>query len=92
MSSKARSSLLKPLDGVWTPRLHSYEDDQRIFEYAPFASVFGQFLNFRRTRGNTDATLWKLLETELSKDRWVRTILLQSRYLRNISCIDGVCF
>jgi hypothetical protein len=81
MSSKARSSLLKPLDGVWTPCLHLYEDDQRIFEYAPFASVFGQFLNSRQTRGNTDATLWKLLETELSKDRWVRTILLQSRCL-----------
>ncbi|KAJ6563799.1 hypothetical protein B0H19DRAFT_1067415 [Mycena capillaripes] len=70
MSSKARSPLLKPLDGVWTRRLHPYEDDRRIFKYAPFASVFEQFLNFRQTRGNTDITLWKLLEMELSKDHW----------------------
>ncbi|KAJ7612385.1 hypothetical protein DFH06DRAFT_1371504 [Mycena polygramma] len=74
----------RPAVDVWTPQLHLYEDDAKLFNREPFATVFTEYR--AKTGGRTyrqgkiGSYLWECLE-ETMKD---------PRYLQHTS--DWLCF
>ncbi|KAJ6495421.1 hypothetical protein C8R45DRAFT_1095055 [Mycena sanguinolenta] len=60
------------LTHAWTPRLHAFSDDRKIFEAEPFASAFRAFfLSPNKTRSSTEK-LWDILGDQLSTGPWTK--------------------